>query len=668
MKTKNEQPDRCGRILRVDLSSGRWKLETLNPETRHTYLGGIGLASRILYEETGPQVDPLSDENIVVISAGLLNGTDAPTAYRTEVTTKSPLTGIIGTGNFGGLFGSRLKKAGIDAIVFRGRSLFPVYLKIENDRIELKRADSLWGKDTWQTTDALRKGEGEDFSIMAIGPAGENLVRFACPIVDYYHAPGRSHAGCVLGGKKLKAVIVKGTGTIGISWPDSFYETKAEIEARIKDFPEKGLRAKVGSTYFVADTAKRGGLGAKNYQTGILPRSNEIWRPEEFTKYLVKGPPFCGRCLLSSYYGCNTTLNLKEGPYAGLYLEGAGFSHPVWNWGSKCAIESFPAMLKCKELCNRYGMDQMGPVPFALELFQRGILKKEDLGGEELNWGDAETIMDLLKKIAHRMGIGDVLAEGSARAGERLGEEAGRCALTVKGMEFFPGSDPRKSGAATNLGNMVCLRGGDDVKSTHTAPEGLPGWARTQGIEEQRYLEWFLDRLDMPKDVKEKIYGTPPSLRFSHHDQSAALMTKWYEDLSTVRDSLGICLFAVNPWSAIGSNYSAKLVSAYLGIDYSPEELMTAGERICNLIKAYNAREGLNRKDDNLPSRFFSEPLEDGASEGPVLSKERMDHLLDAYYDWRGWNKATGLPTVETLNQLGLKHVAEELSTKGRIG
>jgi aldehyde:ferredoxin oxidoreductase len=651
-----------GKIVRVDLSNRMWILEDIDPEMIKKFIGGIGLASKILFEETGPHVDPLSPQNIVIVSAGLLNGAEAPTAYRSEITTKSPLTGIIGSGNFGGVFGSKLRKAGYEAIVLKGKADDPVYLIIEDDHIELKSAKHLWGKDTWETTDAIKERVGRDFSVMAIGQAGENLVRFACPVIDYHHTPGRSHAGCVMGSKNLKAIVVRGTKEIHVALPEMFKETVEEIQERIKDYPERGPRLKIGSTHIVAEAAKRGILGGKNYQTGILPESNVLWRPEDYAKYLIEGPIFCGQCLLSTYYGCNITIDVKEGKFKGLYIQGAGFSHHVWNWGSKCAIESFPAILKCKEICNRYGMDQAGPIPFALELFQRGIITREDLDGDELEWGDADAIIDMLSKIAHRRGFGDILADGSARAAKTIGREAEKYALTIKGMEMMSGADPRGVGMATNLGHLTCVRGGDDLKTTHTILENIPNWATKQGITEENYIRWFLNRLDMFDGVKKDIYGVPPRVGTSTYTrESIVLMTKWYEDMTFIRDALGICLFAVNYTNTIGPTYCAKLFSAYTGLNISPTEMMKAGERILNLIKAFNIREGLTRIDDDFPSRFYSEPLKKGSSEGAALSRVYINRLLDTYYRLRGWNVKTGNPTEEKLGGLGLEDVAEDL-------
>jgi aldehyde:ferredoxin oxidoreductase len=656
-----------GKILRVDLSRRQWVKEIVDPGLVKMFIGGIGIASKILFEETGPETDPLGSENVVIISPGLLNGTSAPTAYRTEIMTKSPLTGGIGTGNFGGLFGSSLRRAGLEAVILTGKSAGPVYLVIDDDRVELRNAAHLWGKDSWHSTDDLRKEVGEDFSVMAIGQAGENLVKFACPIVDYYHAPGRSHAGCVMGSKNLKAIAVRGTGEIRATFFEKFRDLSVEIAKRIEDFPERGMRQEIGSIYRVADTAKRKIVQARNYQTGIVPDSNELWRPETFKRYLTKGPVFCGQCTLSHLYGCNVDASIGEGEFKGRHMQGISFSGLLWEFAIMCGIESFSAMLKCKEVCNRYGMDQVTPVPFALELFQRGILKKEDLDGVELHWGDADAIMGMFSKIAHREGIGDILAEGSVAASKIIGKGAEQYALPIKGMEIMIGPDPRAGGMVCNLGGMTCIRGGDDLKTTHTVSEQIPAWVKNQGIPEKEYTEWFLNRLDMPDEVKNRVYGDPPNLDSSTYSSDRiAFMVKWYEDLSFVRDSLGVCLFAVNTKSAIGDSYCAKLISAYLGLNISAADVTETGERIANLLKVYNLREGLTRKGDNFPARLFREPLQDGTSQGPMLSKDHIDELLDSYYELRGWNKHTGEPTREKLKSLGLESAAIGLNKGNR--
>jgi aldehyde:ferredoxin oxidoreductase len=616
-------PGYVGQILRVDLSKRQWTIEDIDTEIIKKFIGGMGIGAKILFEETGPHTGPLDPDNILILSPGLLNGTNAPTAYRTEITTKSPLTGIIGSGNFGGLFGSMMRKAGYEQIVIKGRAADPTYLIVDEGRIELKSARHLWGKNTFETISGIKNAIGNNFSVMAIGPAGENLVKFACPVIDFSHAPGRSHAGCVMGSKNLKAIAVRGSRKIPIPLLDSFKETCKEIEERIKAYPEKGMRTKIASTGKAFYAANKGILGSRNYQTGILPKSNVIWRPEENQNYLVKGPTYCGDCPQSATYGCHMTVNVQSGKYKGLYMEGAAFSHPIYQWGSKCGIETFPGMMKCREICNQYGMDQCGPIPFALELFQRGIITKNDLGERELKWGDEDDIIQLLSDIAHRRGLGNILAEGSVEAAKRIGRGAHNFALTIKGLEVFLGADPRGAGEARNLGHITCLRGGDDLKNTHVIVENIPGWAKKQGMEDEEYISWLLNSLDMFDDVKTTIYGNLPNVEIpSRSPKGIAMTTKWYEDMTAIGNSLGVCLFAINVTNAIGITYSSRLIESYLGVNFPPEELIKAGERIVNLLKAYTVREGKTRQDDNFPARFYDENLNNGTPEGgPIIPR-----------------------------------------------
>jgi len=641
-------------ILYVNLSKRSWTKKSLNDKIIRTFIGGAGLAAKVLYQETGPDIEPLAANNVIVIAPGLLTGTIAPTSNRTEVTTKSPLTGIIGTGNFGGVWGRNLRRAGYAAVILTGKHDSPVYLLIDDNHVELRSAKHIWGKDSWEATDAIKEEIGNDFSVMTIGQAGENLVKFACPIVDYHHAPARSHAGCVMGSKNLKAIAVRGTREIPIASPKMFKDFSQEIKERIQKYPERGLRQKVGSNYGTKSIAEQGALGGKNYQWGTVPKSSEIWRIDNLKKYLIQGPEYGYKCTLAPYYGCNLTAVVKKGKYEGMFLPGVCFSLPGNTWGGKCGIQTYPAMWKCRELCQKYGMDQVNPVPFALELYQRGIVDKKDTDGLELTWGNEDAIMELLFKIAHREGFGDILADGSKMAAKKIGRGAEKYVMAIKGMEILTGTDPRAISMPENIGNITCARGGDDVKSTHYIREGFPDWARRAGWAKERYLKWFLKWLDMFEEIKNRIYGIPPKLEPST-PEGVALLTKWYQDICSVFNSLGICLFAVNTWKAVGPTHCAKLFSAYTGWDITPSEIMQTGERIYNLMRLYNMREGLTRSDDDWPLRFYNEPLRGGPAEGTKLSKCKINQLLDCYYELRGWDKITGNPTEEKLEELGLK-------------
>ncbi|MEW6671800.1 MAG: aldehyde ferredoxin oxidoreductase family protein [Thermodesulfobacteriota bacterium] len=658
-------------ILEVDLASGACRIRPLDEKILNDYIGGLGLGVRILYDEVGPGVDPLSPENIIIIAPGPLSGTDAPASGRTQIVTKSPLTGILGIGNFGGSWGKKLRRAGYEALLIRNNSERPVYLLINNEAVQLLSAGHLWGKDSWQTTDLLKAEHGEDASVLAIGQAGENLVRFACPIADRDHAPGRSHAGCVMGAKKLKAIVVKGSREVSVARPDRFKAAVKEAVQRIVNYPEGSIeeRRRISSSAKTTPVAKAGALPVMNFQKTEVPSTSDLWRADEVTrKYSTQEcTDFSDQCLLGKYYGCNLRTEVKQGPYTGLDVGGAGFSLTWRYFMGACGIENFFEMMKCRELSQRYGMDMVSPVAFAIELFQRGILTRSDLGGMELNWGDGIAVMHLLGKIAFREGIGDILAEGSARAAGIIGKGAEKYAMTQKGMECMY-IDPRISGWGMILGNTVGLRGGDDLTSTHVLPESYPGWARQLGWDEDTFVAWYIDYFDMFPEVKTRIFGTGDKRAFFKKDTMAgkAEWVIWLEKLHALFNSLGLCLQAGSCWLPMGPTHYAGLYSAYTGREITPREIMRTGDRIFNLMKCYLVREGLSAKDDDWPERFYQEPVPDGPFKGSVLDRSRLKNILKEYYELRGWDGESSIPGRATLRELGLGDAAAELEKLGR--
>jgi len=663
-----------GKILNVDLSSKDITVTDLDEQVAKRFLGGLGLGVKILYDEVGPNADAMSPENIVIIAGGPLTGTASPANSRTEVITKSPLTGILGIGNFGGAWGPRLKLAGYDAVVIRGVSDNPVYLWIEDGEAELRSAKHLWGKgkDTWEVTDALKLELGDDISVLTIGPGGENQVKFACPIADYIHAPGRAGAGCVMGTKKLKAIVVRGTKAVAIAHPEEFEEIVREVNDRIASYPERGFRPILGSNELLKDCAAEGMLPMRNWQTSFVPPNSEFWgMPGSFAAHMTLEPGCGWNCSLAPIFGCDLTANVKTGKFKGLRIGGVAYSQPGWDWGAKCEITSFPAMWKCRELANRYGIDEVsGPISFAMELYERGILTKDELGGIELNWGNEDGVMELMRKITYREGIGDILAEGSVKAAKKIGKGAEKCTVAVKGMDLLY-MDPRSwvGYAATHVGTLTCVRGGDDLTSTHTITEGVPGWAKKLGWSKDKYLNWFVSGIDMFDEIKEEVYGSPPRLELLEGTttQGKPALTKWYGELASVINSIGVCLFLVQKFNLVGPTHLAKLYSSCTGWDMTPREIMKAGERIYNLMKSYIVREGMTRQDDDWPARFYEEPIQGGRAEGAVLSRDDVNKLLDKFYDKMGWDKKTGVPTRDKLLKLDLSDVASDLASRGKL-
>jgi len=653
-----------GKIVDVNLSTKQAKEVGLDPGTMQKFLGGQGLAIKILYDEVGPSVDPLSLDNIIIIAAGLLDGTARPTSFRAEIMTKSPLTGNIGRGNFGGSWGYRLKLAGYEALIFRGRSDKPVYLWIDDGIVEVKDAEHLWGKDSWETADILREELGNNISVLSIGQAGENLVRFACPVIDYYHAPGRSHAGCVMGAKKLKAIAVRGTKEVAIADPEKYEQAVREATARITGHPDWANEEtrKIGYIASTKESANAGIMGCRNFQTTAVPPESDLLRaPESVQDHLIAGPSFCYHCYIGQGLGCNIMADVKTGKYAGLRIGAVNFLNTQWI--PQYGLNSYPASWKCKELCQRYGMDQMTPIPFAMELFEKGIVTKADTGGLELKWGDEDTVHEMLHNIAYREGFGDLLAEGSVRAARKIGKDAEKSLVTLKGMEIL-GWEPRVQLMVANLGMLVCPRGGDDLNTTHAIIEGTPAWVKKKGWSTDEYLRWWVNWLDMPEDLKGEIFGVPPSLSFLDTStiEGKAALVKWYAENVSVCDSLGLCILPVNQWGALGATHFAELYSGYTGLGITPQEMLKTGERIFNLIKAYSVREGFTRKDNEWPERFYESAVSEGPSKGASLSRGKMNRMLDEFYDVMRWDRKTGIPTKRKLVELGLDYVADELA------
>ncbi len=647
-------PNGYGKILDIDLSSRNIVRKDTESKFAQDYIGGMGFSSRLLFDEVGPEVDPLSRDNIVIFANGPLTGTHAPCAARTEITTKSPLTGNIGTGNTGGVWGSFLKHAGYDVVIVRGESDKPVYIRINDNEVEIRDARHLWGKDTEVTTEILQEElasfSSGNISVLSIGPAGENLVRYACTVNDSHHVAARCGAGAVMGAKKLKAIAVSGTGTVTIAKPEEF--SKAVKEARARLMEANNAKKKPGGPVDIrVFDYQRGSLPGKNYQTGILPDWQETRIRNIAKQYVVGIEGTCYACPVS----CFDRVEVKEGKYAGASISRGTMPGVVFQWGANCAIDNLPAIYRCKQLCHQLGLDNESTgasIAFAMELFQRGIINSSDTGGLQLSWGDDNAIITLLRQIAYREGFGNILAEGSKRAASMIGKGADQYTLTIKGMEMAMLPDPRSGMRGWLFGALVNQRA-DNIKNTHFHAE-------------KYNPNWWTDKFDMFEDVKQKMYCVPPE-ETPDTWQGKPIMCKWFEDLYSIVNALGICFFTVGFHLAWGPAYLSKMYSTCTGHDVSENGLVFYGEKVLNMLKAYNVRQGLTRKDDRWPDRFYNEPVPEGPAKGAILSRELIEGLLDEYYELRGWDKSSGLPTIEKLNELGMSDVAAELQRCKKI-
>ena len=593
-----------GKILRVNLSDGTIKAEPLNQEYAEQYIGARGLGTKYFTEEVDPKVDPLSPENKIIFMTGPLTGTFAGSAGRYNVVTKGPLNGTIAASNSGGTFGPELKYAGWDGIIFEGRAESPVYLSIYNDQVELKSAAELWGQDVFVTTDALKAAMDEEAKVCCIGPAGENLVKYACIMNEYHRAAGRSGVGAVMGSKNLKAIVVKGSLGIVVEDPKAFMEAALDARTKLREHPVSGQGlAAYGTNILVNILNEHGGLPVKNFsEAAVFPTAEKISGEYQAEKYLVRNKG-CFGCTI----GCGRVTDIPKGPFKSAG-EGPEYE-ATWTFGSNLAIDDFEAICKANFLCNELGLDPItlgGTIACAVELAEKGIIPRSTA---DLRWGDGATLVDLVSKTAYREGFGDELAEGSYRLAEKYGYP--EYSMTAKKQEM-PAYDPRGQ-QGIGLNYATSNRGGCHVRGYMTSPE---------------------------------VLGIPVKVDPDETEGKPALL-KLFQDLTALVDSSGLCLFIT---FALGLPEIAAQLRTATGLDISDDEYLLSGERVWNMERLFNLRAGFTTKDDTLPPRLLQEPMKGGPHEGKVV---RLDIMLPEYYSLRGWDEQ-GIPTEEKLRELSL--------------
>jgi aldehyde:ferredoxin oxidoreductase len=647
-------------IAHIELEPRRIEFEVLDPALIRKWGGGSGLASWQLYNELTPQTEALGSDSVVWIIGGPMTGTAAPSSGRLEVVNKSAVNGLLGHSNTGGMFGARLKHAGLDGLVIRGVSPDPVYLLVRSGKIEFRDATHLWGKDIWETEEQIG-AELDDpklkrIKIMAIGPAGEKQVKFACPINERYHAAARGGAGAVLGAKNVKAIVADAESSPPFI-SQAFQAAAARATKMIKDNETCQNYKRYGSANVSDYWNEIGCFSGLNFQFGALPRWRETRGTDKMKSFVTRPEGSCYRCPMP----CFNRVEVPEGKYKGLKITSGTFVQSVIAFGAKCGFESLPAIWKCKEICHRLGMDYdsaSGVIAFAMELFEKQLLTLNDTGGLDLTWGNESAVMKLLRQIAQRQGLGDILAEGSVRASKMIGPQSTPYVMTIKGLEMIS-SDVRAAPRGWSLGSLTNSRGGDNLPGSHMKGDSLPA---LHLLKPENRPDWetfsnkFVSELDMFEDIKAAIYGDPPLVNpFTY--QGKALMTKWFEDLLYGVNALGLCTFPADKL-ALGPTTYADLLSAYLGVEIEPQEYMQIGERIFNIQRLFVIREGVSRKNDTWPDRFFEEKLPPGPAQGgAVVDRETIDRVLDEYYDARGWERTSGHPTLQTLNRLDLPRV-----------
>ena len=609
------------KLLRVNLSNGAIKEENIPQKIATDYLGGRGFGSKYLYDEVPAGTDPLGKQNKLLVGTGLLAGTGAQSLSKWMVYTKSPLTGTFTRNCGGGDFGAWVKWAGFELIILEGKAAKPSYLYIKDGTYEILDASAIWGKTTSQAQEYLKKKYGTKARMICVGPAAEKMVRYA-GIFSGRRTAGRNGVGTVMASKNLKAVVIEADRKEELANPAEFSRL---LKQQVKNYKE-GL----GFEPF-RDYGTPMGVDIPGFAMGTFPvrnfRSNDLegWDKLSFLQYaaITQKHSGCYACMLK----CGKTRTVTEGPYAGVNSEGPHYE-TIWAFTGPTGCTDLGATVKADYMCCELGLDSISTgnsIGFAYELFEKGILTTKDTDGLVLKYGDPEPMLKLVEKIGRREGLGDILAEGVKRAAEKIGKGAEQYAMHVKGLEM-PGYEPR---AMKALGMHYAL--------SNTGANHCYGYAQQE-------------------------MGNPrPRLVDAAADEDKGDIVKYNQDYVAAIELTNACTFPANNLELFGPELIANMLVAALGETKfgSADYLWHVGEKVYNLERCFNIREGFSRKDDTLPKRMYTEPLQGGMRDGEIIRKP--DVIIDEYYGARGWD-SNGIPTKETLARLGLKEVDKDIA------
>ena len=612
----------AGRILYVDLNTGKTRVSPLTIDYAKKYIGGIGLGMRLWLDNSKKGVEPLSPDNPLILTLGPISGTMFPTAGNGHAfIAKSPATHAIGEAVAHGTFGAELKRAGYDAIILKGKAEKLVYLWIDDDSIQLLDATHLTGKSPSETEDAI-KDDLEDYYIRvaAIGLSGEKLSNIACVINEKTRAAGRTGMGAVMGSKNLKAIAVRGTHDIVPAKPNEFIEMVQEFHERMKGPATQKYRT-LGTPENILVHNALHCMPTRNYNNAHFEDAEKVSGELLNERYVAKILG-CSSCAMR----CEHEVVIPEGPYKGTMTRME--YETLWALGPYCGINRLDTVAKGMELCNYYGMDAISAgviVGFTMDCYENGILDKKDLDGIEANFGNSEALIQLLEKMGKREGIGDTLANGVRSAAQKIGKGAEKLAQHIKGLEVT----------------------GYDLRCLKTAALGFA--VSFRGADHNRHGAYAFD-------VKGKVDRLKA-------EKGRGKMVSDMEDTYALIDSLIICKFSRGTYYK-GLEEMAKLYTLVTGIDMTAEELKKSGERINTVARLVNIREGLGRKDDTLPWKVMNVPIPDeGPVKGAVVTQEELDLLLDDYYVSRGWT-LEGVPTTAKLKELGMESLAKIVKGK----
>ena len=631
----------AGYYLDIDLTRGKIHKKELEKDWARLYLGGTGVAARILWDRTGPNTNPLGPDNVLVAGTGPLTGALFSPSGRMMFAAKGPLTGIWAESHVGGFLGPEIKYSGFDFIVFNGRSKKPVYLSLRDGTAELLDASHLWGKETNLTTQMIREDlKDPTLKTGVIGPAGENGVLYGSIIVDFYRAAGRTGLGTVLGSKNVKGIAASGAQGLEVHDMDKYLEANEIEMERLRDpiwTDSLSSLRKYGTTDLVAIINEIGRLPTKNHWTGFYEDADDIG-PETIAENYRIAQEACHGCAV----GCKYIIRVNEGKYKTEPIGGPEYE-TIMAFGSNCLNNDIESVFYLGKRCDLLGMDTIScgkSIGFAMELFERGIITTKDTDGLNLSWGNAEAQAALVEKIAKREGFGKILAQGVRKAAEIIGDDAWKYAVHVKGLEAS-GQDPRAH-QSIGLTYATNVRGADHLRSLSS-------------LEELGYPDIVIQRFG-----KDKADAILDIMSPEHKGQLVWDM----EDLYAIVDSAVICKYGTMWPPVYYFDTFVNVIPPLTGMEEwsDPKYVRMTGERISHLRRAYNHRLGVTRKEETLPPRLLKEPMPTGPAKGGLPD---LDYMLDDYYKFRGCDPETGLPKEVKLKELGLDFVVKELKPKG---
>lgn len=614
----------AGKIAEIDLNKQEIVVRKVDPKWAVEYIGARGWSARMIWENlsANPTLDPLGPDNVAIISAGPLSGLLVPSSGKTTIAAISPATGGYGDTNMGGKFAAELKFSGLDALVFKGISRKPVYVFIDDDVVELRNAKDYWGKGSLETEESLKKDLGEEFQVATIGSAAEKLVNFACITTHFGRNGGRAGLGTVLGSKKVKAVAVKGTKNIPVADLDKLFELSREAWKWIIDNPGREIYHRHGTLIMIDIASETGILPTNNFADGFFKKFRNI-DGDAFEKDYRVISRSCSFCPMF----CGQWSFIKEGPYKGRGIEGPEYE-TAGMLGSNVGISNLNTIIAANYLCDELGMDTVSAgnlAALAMDMLSNGILTKQDLNGLDLKFGEDNALLEFIRMMGEREGIGDIFAGGTKAVLEKW-PGARRYAVHGRGLE-------------------------QSAYDTRSAPDMALAYA-TCDVGAHHNRAWTIFRAAQfgPNATKEDV----------------ANLVIYHQHIRPVFDSLGVCRF---PWIELGypeDNY-AKFYSAATGVETTLQELLARTEVSYNLTRAINVIRGVTRKDEYPPERAVLDPVISGPHKGKTINLENYEKLLDTYFEMRGWDKKTGIPTRRKLEELGMADVAARLQDLGKI-